>query len=288
MSAYIYILCNPAFPDLFKVGSAGGKVAKGKRGGLPQRRRKLKTGTPVHERADELSRPSGVPAEYGICFYREIPYDLPRAFEIDKLHRTLDHGRFRPEREFFKLPLAEIREAIARELGEAPPTSQNGETIAARMNELWKQEREKFWQSVEPLHTIIITSQFPNANLPASRLVMPLSDELPLEQKIEDLCALVNERRCQVKPHLVERYHGQAPWPYQQPKTIDVSLDLFSKNGVCFSYLDIPILYTGMGSRNMIAESVITNLSEMCDALAKLEADIYARAASQLSASERS
>ena len=77
MNGYVYILVNQGMPGVFKVGCTQG---------------------PPHERAEYLSRPTGVPAPFEVLCYIEIP-DY-RSVERHA-HDYLLAYRLNPRREFF-------------------------------------------------------------------------------------------------------------------------------------------------------------------------------------------
>lgn len=83
--SWVYILSNPSFPNLIKIGS---------------------TGKQPEERAKQISRGTGVPTEFEVefafrCFNAE-------ALEME-IHKYLRSKRIRRDREFFQM---EISEAI--------------------------------------------------------------------------------------------------------------------------------------------------------------------------------
>ena len=105
VGGFIYILSNPAFPALFKVGHTDDYPARRK--GRPKNGRQPRNrGHVVLERANELSAPTGVPDEYGVrfCLAHSEPYRLEQ-----RTLAALSHGRYKMEREFFKLSEEEIR-----------------------------------------------------------------------------------------------------------------------------------------------------------------------------------
>lgn len=85
-AGFVYILSNPAMPGLVKIGLTANQVIY---------------------RAVELSRATGVPADFEVV-YDELVNDC-RAVER-RLHRRFSDHRFNERREFFRVP---IRQAIA-------------------------------------------------------------------------------------------------------------------------------------------------------------------------------
>lgn len=75
----VYILTNPAMPDLIKIG---------------------RTDTTIEQRVGDLSRASGVPVPFVVFFAAEVEDSLgwERA-----LHQAFDDRRLNPKREFFRL-----------------------------------------------------------------------------------------------------------------------------------------------------------------------------------------
>jgi hypothetical protein len=75
---FVYILVNQYMPDLYKVGC---------------------TERSPHERAAELSKPSGVPTPFTVLCYIEVP-----DFQVveRKLHQHLSNFRVSNQREFFE------------------------------------------------------------------------------------------------------------------------------------------------------------------------------------------
>ena len=78
---YIYIMTNPAFPNLIKIGYANN----------PEKRRL------------ELSSHSGVPAEYEIYATAEVPTKLKDTKIHDIIQQLNPTLRFNPKREFFTM-----------------------------------------------------------------------------------------------------------------------------------------------------------------------------------------
>lgn len=76
---FVYCLGNDAIPDLLKIG--------------------FTTRSPM-QRAEELSRASGVPKAFEVYFYIEIqnPADVE-----SRIHRALDNYRLNGRREFFSV-----------------------------------------------------------------------------------------------------------------------------------------------------------------------------------------
>lgn len=87
---YVYILVNPAMPSLVKIGRTVGQPEL---------------------RAREVSRGTGVPAEFRVAW--ACPVDDCEAVER-RLHDQLASHRFRPNREFFELPVAEAIERCSQ------------------------------------------------------------------------------------------------------------------------------------------------------------------------------
>lgn len=81
---FVYVLCSPLMPGVYKIGS---------------------TRRSPHERAREISRGTGVPEEFLVAFYIEI--ESPESVEFET-HLALSASRVSDSREFFKLPLIEI------------------------------------------------------------------------------------------------------------------------------------------------------------------------------------
>ena len=86
---FVYILSNPAFPDLLKVGWSQ-KVPP--------------------ERAVELFT-TGVPAPFEVVYYCLTEGD--EALE-GRIHEALGRRRYRDDREFFRVTLSEARAVIER------------------------------------------------------------------------------------------------------------------------------------------------------------------------------
>ena len=78
---YIYIMTNPAFPNLIKIGYA----------------------TDPEQRRAELSAPSGVPADYEIYATSEVPSKLKDKKIHDIIQQLNPNLRFNPKREFFMM-----------------------------------------------------------------------------------------------------------------------------------------------------------------------------------------
>lgn len=77
---FVYALLNPAFQDLYKIGC---------------------TERSPQQRADEISRATGVPVEYCVAAYIEC--ENPQRVEQD-IHRRLEKYRVNSHREFFAAP----------------------------------------------------------------------------------------------------------------------------------------------------------------------------------------
>src|ERR1035438_1446002 len=80
---FVYILLNPAFPDRIKIG---------------------RTSRPTRDRANELSRQTGVPEPY-IVVYDQLVGDC-QAVE-DALHERFAAARASVSKEFFRVPSKE-------------------------------------------------------------------------------------------------------------------------------------------------------------------------------------
>jgi len=100
-SGSVYVLTNPAYPDLVKVGA---------------------TTRGAQRRAEELSARTGVPEEFQV--EHEVEVSAPKAVE-KTVHRALAGRRINPDREFFRISPSEAREAIQR-AAETEPTSVAG------------------------------------------------------------------------------------------------------------------------------------------------------------------
>ena len=83
-TGYVYILSNPSMPDLIKIGY---------------------TDICVYERANDLSRVSGVPTPFEVEHYREMKN--ARDFE-QGLHRRFRRFRINGNREFFEMSAAPV------------------------------------------------------------------------------------------------------------------------------------------------------------------------------------
>ncbi len=90
MSGYgfVYVLTSPAMPGLYKVGAT--------------------TRSP-RQRAEELSRGTGVPHEFEVAFYAEV--QEPFLWER-RVHALLSDKRISSSREFFYGPLIDIIHTI--------------------------------------------------------------------------------------------------------------------------------------------------------------------------------
>ena len=85
---YIYILQNPSFPDLLKIGKT--------------------TRTPT-ERAKEVSRGTGIPTKFNVVFDIFTPdCDISEK----EVHKRLKEYRVATDREFFKLPIDVAKESV--------------------------------------------------------------------------------------------------------------------------------------------------------------------------------
>src|SRR5688500_16817507 len=95
---YIYVLANPEFPHLLKIGKT--------------------TRTP-QERAQELSATTGVPARFEVVYYVEAS-DCDRTERL--VHRGFAEYRYTDDREFFRVSREEatrvINDSVAQMLEE--------------------------------------------------------------------------------------------------------------------------------------------------------------------------
>jgi hypothetical protein len=110
VSGFIYMLGNPAMPGLFKVG---------------------RTALDPRERAKQLSRVSGVPAEFEALMYSQVRDALSAEW---RAHYQLQHFRMRRQREFFRLDSGYalyVAQAVLRTLGEVTVTPAGAELFAA-------------------------------------------------------------------------------------------------------------------------------------------------------------
>lgn len=94
---FLYVLSNPAMPELLKIGVTSGQAA---------------------DRAKDLSRPTGVPECFVVECYFPIYEDL-RSVEL-KVHDQLDPFRSNSSREFFRLPIELAEQIIEAFLKEVP------------------------------------------------------------------------------------------------------------------------------------------------------------------------
>lgn len=85
---FVYVLYSPAMPGVYKIGST--------------------TRSP-NQRAEELSKGTGVPHAYEVAYYAEFrcPSEQER-----RVHAALSENRVSMDREFFKVRLIEAIEAI--------------------------------------------------------------------------------------------------------------------------------------------------------------------------------
>lgn len=85
---WVYILTNPAIPDLVKIGY---------------------TSNDPYTRAGQVSRGTGVPVEYEVAW----AYKCYKGERIEKeVHKYFKKQRVNPTREFFKVTLEEAKQAI--------------------------------------------------------------------------------------------------------------------------------------------------------------------------------
>lgn len=121
---FIYIIGSGAMPGIYKVGMTAYS---------PQRR------------AVELSRGTGVPAEYQVFFYGE--HDNALAWER-QVHNALADRRFSENREFFRGPLADIIRAVEGD-GELLSSWDSDEAKEARNpGSIWRSSPLWFEQSL--------------------------------------------------------------------------------------------------------------------------------------------
>lgn len=85
---FVYALHSSAMPGVYKIGA---------------------TERSPHQRAEELSRGTGVPVEYDVAFYAEV--ENPFTWE-KHVHGILAEYRLTHAREFFRVPLIRIIDAI--------------------------------------------------------------------------------------------------------------------------------------------------------------------------------
>ena len=90
----VYIFTNNAMPDILKIGMVAGNKH-------PQ------------DRADELSRSTGVPGKYRVkkIFKTQDPYDVEQ-----KIHSILKDFRYTANREFFKITIEFATEVIKKNI----------------------------------------------------------------------------------------------------------------------------------------------------------------------------
>ncbi|MDE2165187.1 MAG: GIY-YIG nuclease family protein [Alphaproteobacteria bacterium] len=270
MPGYLYVLQNPAFPHLFKVGSTDDHSTRDtNRKGRPRTRpRKKGTGHIVYDRARELyDGLPGVPSEYFVIFCVQHPD--PQNFEEKIVHPALAHGRYNPDREFFDLPEEEIREIIARLLGEGPQPDEHTEGAL----KIWKQERNRFWSATREFRGGLSSDLKSNVQTTDRAFDdddVDLDCEISIDQKISKLRAIVNAKGCHVYYHLRPDASG----------VVHVDFDLFSSAGICFSsvhmYLSASARF-GYPLPHKRERYVHHHLGQMCDALAGKENEIFAR-----------
>ena len=295
MGGYVYIFSNPAFPDLLKVGYT---TDAGTRKRTPttsaQNAFRPSIGHVVHDRARQLSDPTGVPEPFEVRFYMQV--DSPYEFET-RVHAALKHGQKkrywgdkRP-REFFRLPIEEIRETIAFLAGDQfchPARFQLEETkspLHKEMEMIWKHDRNTFWKEVRHLNEKAYhwdIEKVPDADSGKKHGDKPDDPSLPLYPNASihtnyvRLYELVRSRGCYVSPHFCDH-----PAPYTT-----AHLDLYSKTGLCFAIFDLPIVRrtTGWDQHNIdvlphsYARNYLAKLTKLCDALVRCEREIYQRA----------
>jgi len=127
----IYILFNPAMKGLLKVG---------------------KTTRLSEQRANELSKATGVPSEFHVVYEEEFN-DVGKAEQL--IHSRLDQYRYNRNREFFQLPLKQaIRVVMAvKELETASfenlsnePVKYNGQSFRSHLQAQWAVFFDMFYQ----------------------------------------------------------------------------------------------------------------------------------------------
>lgn len=105
MHGFVYILLNPSFGKLLKIGM---------------------TERSPEERASELSAHTGVPGRFVVA-HEEFVEDCVLAEQ--KIHQALDSSRSNPDREFFEIKLKDairIVESVAKEVNARFPSSKEG------------------------------------------------------------------------------------------------------------------------------------------------------------------
>ena len=85
---FVYVLSNPAMPGIFKIG---------------------RTERPPRERMDELSKSTAVPFDFELVLFAQVDDSVAAEAEI---HRELRNRRVNMSREFFRMPIDEIRRTI--------------------------------------------------------------------------------------------------------------------------------------------------------------------------------
>jgi hypothetical protein len=129
---HVYILLNAAMPGLLKIGKT--------------------TRTP-EERAEELSRSSGVAAPFSVAYAEDVP-DCDGAEEM--IHNRLEKFRENKGREFFRLPTRDAIEAlrqIARELRQRAAKEFEARALKEKEGkkaDLQKGKREEWWWLPDP------------------------------------------------------------------------------------------------------------------------------------------
>lgn len=89
----VYILTNPEYPNLVKIGQ---------------------TGRTAQERADELSSHTGVPTPFSV----EYEFKVPNPEEVEQtVHEALSEHSVNPAREFFKVRVETARHTIEQVVG---------------------------------------------------------------------------------------------------------------------------------------------------------------------------
>lgn len=148
MHGFVYILLNPSFGKLLKIGM---------------------TERSPEERASELSAHTGVPGRF-IVAYEEFVEDCGLAEQ--KIHQALGSARTNPGREFFEINLKDairVVATIAKEVNAVCPPSKEGATrrcapvqsrpgypdrFLARRIEMWCQScKEEFSVTMLPKET---------------------------------------------------------------------------------------------------------------------------------------
>jgi hypothetical protein len=239
MSGKIYIMSNRLIPGLRKVG---------------------KTGRETSVRENELSKPTGVPAKWKTEFY--IERQDPGAFEIS-VHADLQYGHpFRAKREYFQLPLEEIREVIQRkiELPNIKPVNALGERVAPWVRRIWSSKRRFFWKELEQFRKVVPEI----SQTPLTEENYFLCPEIESEDRLQQLRRVVTDHKCHMFAHRMNE-----DWK------VWTCLNLFSRTGICFAIFDVAVSQSRKYPHHYYRENPLTTLAKMCDALTKCEDDIF-------------